>query len=120
MILICRAWPGRDDRQAGRRGADISGTFRASGGNTGEQRMEGTGGRSDGDLVTRFRQGDREAFAVLYREHFGAVFRFAFYTTRDRMRADELAQDVFVWLVHHAGEFDAARGNLASFLIGVA
>ena len=76
--------------------------------------------RSDRDLVERFRGGDREAFATLYRVHFPTVFRFALYMTGDRIRAGEITQDVFVWLVHHPGEFDAGRGELPAFLGGVA
>lgn len=63
---------------------------------------------------------DREAFAALYEEHYPAVFRFALYMTGDRMRAGEITQDVFVWLVRHPGEYDPKRGNLAAFLGGVA
>src|SRR5690242_1404163 len=77
-------------------------------------------GSSDRDLVTRFRAGDREAFTVLYRTHYPAVFRFALHMTGDRMQAAEVTQDVFVWLIHHPGEFDAERGGLAPFLGGVA
>jgi len=76
--------------------------------------------RTDGELVERFRAGDREAFAALYRTHFAAVFRFAFYMTGDRTRAGEITQEVFVWLVHHPGDFDARRGDLGAFLGGVA
>jgi RNA polymerase sigma-70 factor (ECF subfamily) len=75
---------------------------------------------ADRDLVERFRGGDREAFAELYRLHFPAVFRFALYMTGDRVRAGDTVQDVFVWLVHHPGEFDPARGDLPAFLGGVA
>jgi RNA polymerase sigma-70 factor (ECF subfamily) len=57
---------------------------------------------------------------MLYRAHFPAVFRFAFYMTGDRIRAGEITQDTFVWLVHHPGEFDAGRGDLPAFLGGVA
>ena len=76
--------------------------------------------RFERELVDRFREGDREAFSLLYREHFPAVFRFALYMTGDRMRAGEITQDVLVWLVRHPGEFDATRGDLAAFLGGVA
>jgi RNA polymerase sigma-70 factor (ECF subfamily) len=82
--------------------------------------MEGPDHRTDRELVERFRRGDREAFASLYEAHFPSVFRFAFYMTGDRVRAGEVTQEVFVWLVHHAGEFDARRGNLGAFLGGVA
>jgi RNA polymerase sigma-70 factor (ECF subfamily) len=72
------------------------------------------------DLVERFREGDREAFATLYRQHFPSVFRFALYMTGDRVRAGEITQDAFVWLVRHPGEFDPKRGDLGAFLGGVA
>src|SRR5580704_8661873 len=76
--------------------------------------------RSDRMLVQQFRAGDREAFTALYRAHFPSVYRFAFYMTGDRIRAAEITQDVFVWLVHHPCEFDAERGDLGAFLGGVA
>jgi RNA polymerase sigma-70 factor, ECF subfamily len=63
---------------------------------------------------------DREGFTAVYQEHYAAVFRFALYMTGDRIEAGELTQDVFVWLIHHAGEFDARKGSLAAFLGGVA
>jgi RNA polymerase sigma-70 factor (ECF subfamily) len=76
--------------------------------------------RSDRDLIHRFRRGDREAFLALYRAHSPAVLRFAFYMTGDRIRAEEVTQDVFVWLIHHAGDWDHERGELTAFLGGVA
>src|SRR4051812_30593203 len=78
------------------------------------------GSSADRDLVERFRQGDRNAFTELYRVHHPGVFRFALNMTGDRGRAGELTQDVFVWLIHHAGDFDSNRGEMAAFLVGVA
>jgi RNA polymerase sigma-70 factor (ECF subfamily) len=72
------------------------------------------------DLLVRFRAGDRDAFTELYREHHPAVFRFGLLMTGDRTKATEVTQDVFVWLIHHPGKFDPARGELRGFLIGVA
>ncbi|MDP9171166.1 MAG: RNA polymerase sigma factor [Acidobacteriota bacterium] len=63
---------------------------------------------------------DRLAFTALYREHHTRVFRFAIHMTADRMKATEVTQDVFVWLIHHPGAFDPARGEMGAFLIGVA
>jgi RNA polymerase sigma-70 factor (ECF subfamily) len=40
--------------------------------------------------------------------------------TGDRDKAAEVTQDVFVWLIHHPGEFDPDRGELPAFLGGVA
>jgi len=73
----------------------------------------------DGDLIRRFREGDREAFTLIYRAHQNAVFRFAMFMTGDAAKAADVTQDVFVWLIHHAGSFDPARGELPAFLAGV-
>jgi RNA polymerase sigma-70 factor (ECF subfamily) len=76
--------------------------------------------RSDRELVNRFRGGDREAFLGLYRAHSPSVFRYSLHMTGDRIRAEEITQDVFVWLIHHAGDWDEERGPLGAFLGGVA
>ncbi len=54
--------------------------------------------------MDRFRAGDREAFTALYRAHHPAIFRFAFHMTADPVKAAEITQDVFVWLIHHAAD----------------
>jgi RNA polymerase sigma-70 factor (ECF subfamily) len=74
---------------------------------------------SDSELLKRFRAGDGEAFTQLYRAHQAAVFRFALLMTGDHTKAADVTQDVFVWLIHHAENFDPARGELAAFLAGV-
>jgi RNA polymerase sigma-70 factor, ECF subfamily len=74
----------------------------------------------DGSLIHRFRAGDRDAFTALYRAHHPAIFRFAFHMTADPVKAAEITQDVFVWLIHHAADFDPQRGALPAFLSGVA
>ena len=98
----------------------IPGTLAVLDGNSVERHMAEPERRPDRELPIRFHDGDREAFTALYRAHFPAVFRFAFYMTGDRILAGEIAQDVFVWLVHHPGAFDAERGELPAFLGGVA
>ncbi len=82
--------------------------------------VEEFGRQSDRELLERFRGGDRDAFTMLYRAHYPAVFRFALYMTGDRERAGEVTQDAFVWLIHHPDGFDPERGGLAAFLGGVA
>ena len=85
-----------------------------------ERHMAESEPRSDRDLVDRFRQGDRDAFAAIYHRHFSAVYQFAFYMIDDGPRAGEITQDVFIWLAGHAARFDPARGDLGAFLGGVA
>ncbi len=74
----------------------------------------------DRDLPARFREGDREAFTPIYKLHSPGVFRFLLHMCGDEMKAAEVTQDVFVWLIHHPGQFDPSRGGLGPFLIGVA
>jgi len=74
----------------------------------------------DRELLRQFRTGDRDGFADLYRIHSKPVYRFALYVCADPVKASEITQDVFVWLVHHPDHYDPTRGELGSFLIGVA
>jgi RNA polymerase sigma-70 factor, ECF subfamily len=74
----------------------------------------------DRELLRRFRAGDRDGFAEIYRIHSKSVFRFALHVSADPSKASEITQDVFVWLVHHADNYDPTRGELGSFLVGVA
>src|SRR5690242_12264530 len=105
---------------AGMPSLTLPGTSRRFRGNIVEPPMGDADRRADRDLVRRFRDGDREAFLGLYRAHSPSVFRYALHMTGDRIRAEEITQDVFVWLIHHAGEWDEARGDLGAFLGGVA
>lgn len=74
---------------------------------------------SDERLLHAFRNGNQEAFAILYRRHSRAVFQFAFYMAGQAEVADEMTQQVFVWLIDHAEAFDPERGSLPAFLGGV-
>lgn len=74
----------------------------------------------DEALLAAFVQGDGDAFAILYKRHSRAVFQFAFYMAGDIHHADELTQQVFVWLIEHPSSFDPSRGTLAAYLGGVA
>lgn len=74
----------------------------------------------DQTLLAAFAKGDHEAFTTLYRRHSRSVFQFAFYMAGDAAQADELTQQVFVWLIHNPAAFDPTRGTLPAFLGGVA
>lgn len=71
-------------------------------------------------LMERFRSGDAEAFTALYRRHYAEVARFAMYMMGDGSKAEELSQDVFVWLVDHPKAYESRFGSLPVFLKGVA
>lgn len=48
------------------------------------------------ELVRRAQQGDREAFAVLYEEHFEGIYRYIFVRIRDQAETEDLTQQVFL------------------------
>jgi len=60
-----------------------------------------------------------EAFEVLLARYQGKVYRLAFSLTRDRARAEELAQDVFVKVWQALPRFDG-RASLSTWLYTVA
>lgn len=50
----------------------------------------------DVDFVTRAREGDTEAFEVLYRRHVGRVYAVCYRIVSNQSRAEELTQQVFI------------------------
>jgi RNA polymerase sigma-70 factor (ECF subfamily) len=74
----------------------------------------------DRELLRRFRAGDRDGFAEIYRLYSKAVYRYSLFVAADPGKAAEITQDVFVWLVHHPDNYDPTRGELGGFLVGVA
>jgi RNA polymerase sigma-70 factor (ECF subfamily) len=74
---------------------------------------------SEADLVREARRGAEEAFIGLYQRHRTAVFQFAWRLTESRAAADDITQECFLTLIRSAA-FDAARGDLRSYLFGIA
>jgi RNA polymerase sigma-70 factor (ECF subfamily) len=70
--------------------------------------------------LRRAAKGDEEAFALLYRRHQGALYRFALRMTGSAWGAEEIVQDVFMTLMRDPRKYDATRGALGAFLYGVA
>jgi RNA polymerase sigma-70 factor, ECF subfamily len=75
---------------------------------------------SDGDLVRAMLAGDEESLALLYRRRQAAVYRFALQMCGSKTIAEDVTQEVFLFLMRDGHVFDPARGALSSFLLGVA
>jgi RNA polymerase sigma-70 factor (ECF subfamily) len=75
---------------------------------------------SDEELFRRSAGGDEDAFTALYRRRQPAVYRFALHMSGRPDLAEEVTQDVFLTLIREPDRFDAGRGALSAFLIGVA
>jgi RNA polymerase sigma-70 factor (ECF subfamily) len=75
---------------------------------------------TDDDLLRHMLAGDEDAFTALYRRHQGNVYRFALHMSGSTDIAEEVTQEVFMFLIRGATQFDPERGSLNGFLYGVA
>jgi RNA polymerase sigma-70 factor (ECF subfamily) len=71
---------------------------------------------SDRELITRLAAGDDSALAEIYRLHAGLVFGLARRVLGDTALAEDVTQDVFVYLWQQPARFDPQRGTLRSWL----
>src|SRR5215211_5176648 len=75
---------------------------------------------SDSDLLRSMLAGDEEALALLYRRRQGAIYRFALQMSGSKTIAEDVTQEVFLFLMREGHVFDPARGSVSAFLMGVA
>jgi RNA polymerase sigma-70 factor, ECF subfamily len=75
--------------------------------------------RSDDALVIAIGDGDRSAFAELYRRRHRDVFRFALHMSGSPAIADDTMQDVFVAVIRAAATFTPGRA-VVPWLLGIA
>jgi RNA polymerase sigma-70 factor, ECF subfamily len=74
----------------------------------------------DEDLVAAIAEGDRVAFAVLFRRTQGAVYRFALHMTGSSATADDVTQEVFLAVMRDAARYERGRASVAAWLCGIA
>ncbi len=75
---------------------------------------------SDSELLQSMLAGDEEALAALYRRRQQGVYRFALQMCGSKTVAEDVTQEVFMVLIRDGYTYDASRGSLNAFLIGVA
>jgi RNA polymerase sigma-70 factor (ECF subfamily) len=75
---------------------------------------------SDNDLLRLMLGGDEEALAHLYRRRQAGVYRFALQMSGSKPIAEDVTQEVFLFLMREGQVFDPARGSVSGFLLGVA
>jgi len=82
--------------------------------------MSATEQPSDEDLIARIGRGDRDGFAELYRRRRSDVYRFALLMSGSPPTADDVTQDVFVEVIHHANRYRRGRSGVVAWLFGIA
>ena len=75
---------------------------------------------SDAELLRSMREGDEEAFGALYQRRQASVFRFAWQMSGSHALAEDVTQEVFLFLIRDGHVFDAEKGSVSAFLMGVA
>jgi RNA polymerase sigma-70 factor (ECF subfamily) len=75
---------------------------------------------NDNDLLRLMLAGDEEALALLYRRRQGSVYRFALQMSGSRSIAEDVTQEVFLFLMREGHVFDDSKGTVGAFLLGVA
>jgi RNA polymerase sigma-70 factor (ECF subfamily) len=75
--------------------------------------------QQDLEWMERLKHGDREALAALFQRHSRMVFGVSARILRNATEAQDLVQDVFLYLHEKRHAFDANRGTLASWLLRI-
>lgn len=75
---------------------------------------------SDEHLMTSLKHRDREALAELFRRYSRLAFSIGLRILRDAGEAEEIVQDVFVFLYERAALFDERKGSAKAWLVQVA
>jgi RNA polymerase sigma-70 factor (ECF subfamily) len=74
---------------------------------------------TDEQLLSQVGLGSKDALGLLFRRHARAVFHVAWRILRDESEADDLRQEVFLYLSERSQHFDAQKGPGASWIMQV-
>jgi RNA polymerase sigma-70 factor (ECF subfamily) len=75
---------------------------------------------SDSELLRLMLAGDEDALALLYHRRQGGIYRFALQMSGSKSIAEDVTQEVFLFLMREGQIFDPAKGAVSAFLFGVA
>jgi RNA polymerase sigma-70 factor, ECF subfamily len=79
-----------------------------------------TSDAADERWIAAVTTGDDDAFIALYRRRRDDVYRFAFAMTKSRTFAQDATQEVFLRVLEHAAGYDARKGPVRAWLLGLA
>jgi RNA polymerase sigma-70 factor, ECF subfamily len=75
---------------------------------------------SDGQLMEQLRSGSKDALTLLFRRYNRAVRNVAYRILHDEPEADDLVQEVFLFLFQKAALFDPSKGSASSWIVQIA
>jgi RNA polymerase sigma-70 factor, ECF subfamily len=74
---------------------------------------------ADEDLMTLVDAEDSDAFAVIYDRHGGAAYSLAHRIAGDAEMAEDVTQEAFLSIWRSSARFDAARGSVRAWVLGI-
>jgi RNA polymerase sigma-70 factor (ECF subfamily) len=74
---------------------------------------------ADEDLMQLVRQGDAQAFEVIYERHASAAFSLAYRMTGRRGTAEDVVQEAFLSLWRSGARYDRSRGSVRTWVLGI-
>jgi RNA polymerase sigma-70 factor, ECF subfamily len=96
------------------------GKEREAAGDSAEQRVAAPSEEiSDERLIARICSGDDDALGLLFRRYSRLVWSVGLRILRNREEADDLVQDVFLFVRRKATVFDPSKGTIRSFLVHI-
>jgi RNA polymerase sigma-70 factor, ECF subfamily len=75
---------------------------------------------TDESLLARVQTGDRDALALLFRRYVHLVRNVGQRVLRDKPEADDLVQEVFLYIHRKSSLFDSSKGSASSWIVQVA
>lgn len=74
---------------------------------------------ADEELMVRLSRGEPDAFDLIYERHADAAFSLAYRICGSRVAAEEVAQDAFLALWRNGGRYEASRGSVRNWILGI-
>jgi len=74
---------------------------------------------SDESLMAALKERDQEALSELFRRHSRLVFGMGYRILQDSGEAEEIVQDVFLYLYQRANQFDQTKGTAKTWIAQV-
>jgi RNA polymerase sigma-70 factor (ECF subfamily) len=75
---------------------------------------------SDEDLLLQIGNRHKEALSVLFQRHAQTIYRVARRILKDDAEAEDIVQDLFLFIFRKAGNYDAAKSPARSWIIQMA
>jgi RNA polymerase sigma-70 factor (ECF subfamily) len=74
---------------------------------------------ADEDLMQYVRQGEAQAFEIVYERHGTAAFSLAYRMTGNRNAAEDVVQEAFLSLWRSNARYDRTRGSVRTWVLGI-